>query len=81
VFKADYAALSVCVSVLVRQWSYSGPVPSPPGGFRGLSFPNKGPSPQKLNYEALKIGEVFVKFQNVKPPYWKLSGDGSVLDD
>jgi len=37
------------------------------GGFWGLSPPNKAPCPPKLRYEALKIGGVFVKFQNVKP--------------
>jgi len=31
--------------------------------------PNKVLSPPKLNYEALYIGGVFIKFQNVKPPW------------
>jgi len=35
----------------------------------------------KLKYEAVLIGGVFIKFQNVRPPEqmyptWKLSGDG-----
>jgi len=35
--------------------------------------------PPKVNYEALYIGGVFIKFQNFKKsPYRKLSGDGSV---
>ena len=50
----------------------------------GLIPPNKALSSPKLNYEAIYIGGVFIRFQNVKspwtnvkPPYWKLFGDGS----
>ena len=51
---------------------------SPPhGAFGVLVPPNKDPSTPNLNYEALQIGGVFIKFQNVKPFYWKLCGDGS----
>ena len=39
------------------------------GAFRALVPPNKAPRPIKLNYEELKIGGVFIKFQNVKRPW------------
>jgi len=42
-------------------------VPSPLGAFGGLAPQIKLHAPPKLRYEALKIGGVFVKFQNVKP--------------
>ena len=55
------------------------------GAFEGLT-PKQSSKPPKLNYEALSLGGVFIKFQNVKPPwtnvkppFWKLSGDGSDL--
>jgi len=42
-------------------------VPSPRGGFGGLSPPNKAPSPRKLKYETLyKLVEVLSNL-NVKP--------------
>jgi len=60
------------------------------GGFGGLTPPNKAFNPPKLNPKALQINDFwqFLECQgaphkrkdphrNAKPPYWKLSGDGS----
>jgi len=55
------------------------------GGFGGLRPPNKAPNPPKLKYEALQISGIFVKFESqaprikLKPPYLRLSSDGSDL--
>jgi len=43
-------------------------VPSPQGAFGGLGPQTKLQAPYKLNYEALQIGGVIVKYQNVKHP-------------
>ena len=51
-----------------RRSSVREAVPSPRGSFEGLIPPNKAPRPIKVNSEALSIGGVFTKFQNVKPP-------------
>jgi len=58
------------------------PVPST-RGIPGLS-PKQISNAPKLNFEAIRIGGVFIKILNVKPPwtnakppYWKLSVDGS----
>ena len=66
------------------------PVPSPRGGFCGLSPPDKAPSPPNWNmkhYESMEFLSIFsVKppatnakppRRNAKSPYWKLSGGGS----
>jgi len=51
-------------------------------GLLGLRPAKQNFMPPKLNYEALYIGGVFIKFQNFKPPelrkspYRKFSGDG-----
>ena len=53
------------------------------GGFGGLSAPNKAPSPPNWNMKQYKLVEFFSNFNvkppctNLKPPYWRLSGDGS----
>ena len=54
------------------------------GGLVGLDPQNKAPSPPKLKHETLYIGGILVNLimsspprTNAKPPYWKLSGDGS----
>ena len=39
-----------------------------PGGGLGLFPAKQSFVPPKLNYEALYIGGVFIKFQNFKPP-------------
>ena len=59
-------------------------VPSPQGGFGGLSCPNKGLSPPNWNVKHYKSVEVLSIFRMTSPHpqnrkgslYWKLSGDG-----
>jgi len=53
------------------------------GALVGLTL-KKSPNPPKLKYETLPISGDLVNFSNVKPPctnekppYWRLSGDGS----
>ena len=38
------------------------------GCFLGLNPPQTNSKTPKLNYEALSIGRVLIKYQNVKPP-------------
>jgi len=45
----------------------------------GSPPPNKAPSPPNWNLKYYKSMEFLSNF-NVKPPYWRLSGDGSALD-
>jgi len=67
-------------------------VPSPRGALVGLSSSNKAPSPPNWNMKHYKLVE-YLSNLNVKPPrtnvkssphkrkappYWRLSGDGSV---
>jgi len=53
------------------------------GGIGGLTPPNKAPSPPKWNMKHYKLAEflwnanVKPPCTNVKPPYWRLFGDGS----
>jgi len=64
--------------------STAGPVPSPRGGFWGLSPPKQSSkSPQTETWNTINQLRFFQFLEcqatctNPKPPYWKLSGDGS----
>ena len=73
--------------VLLSQISCAGPVPSPRGGFVGFTPPQT-----KLQAHQIEIWNTINHWNfcqilmssppctNVKPPYWRLSGDGSALD-
>jgi len=65
--------------VLLSHISCAGPAPSPREGFVGFTPPNKAPTPPNWNLKYYKSMEFLSNF-NVKPPYWRLSGDGSALD-
>jgi len=59
-------------------------VPSPKGDFSGLSPTNKALRPANWNMKHYKLVEFLSNSNaqlpsgtNVKPPYWRLSGDGS----
>ena len=63
----SWEILGICPNQ--RSWDFSNR--SSPVATRGLgvlAIPSKAPTPLKWNYKALYVCEVFIKFQNVKPP-------------
>jgi len=78
---------SLCYERLRLGWPSFGDwtsdtVPLPRESFGGLSFPNKVPTPQTeiwntINQWSSNFQNFKPTYINVKPPYWRLSGDNS----
>ena len=85
----DYVAMIYSIKPKVGLWVS----PVATGGFWGFNPPNKALSPPKWNMKHYKQIEILSIFrvsspphkpkappQKCKAPYWKLSGDGSVVN-